>query len=198
MKNFSASCERNKEAILNELKLHFSNVSQVLELGSLSGQHAIHFSEELTHLQWQPSDLIENIIALNQNISEYNITNCRSPLAIDVAQYSQWPDEKYDAIYTANTLHIMSWQHVEALFEHLPKVCNKNALLCIYGPFKYQGHFTSTSNAEFQQWLQNRDVNSGIRDFEKVNELARAQGFLLQSDKTMPANNQLIVWKMTI
>jgi cyclopropane fatty-acyl-phospholipid synthase-like methyltransferase len=196
MLNYSPSCERNQSVILAELMTIFSARQQVLELGSLSGQHAIHFSKNMPSITWQPSDLHENIKALKQNITDALLTNCQSPMVLDVADKHQWPDSQYEAIFTANTLHIMSWQHVEELFKNINKVCQKGTLLCIYGPFKYQGKYTSASNENFQSWLKNRDIESGIRDFEKINELAVKQGFVFVSDKNMPANNQLITWQM--
>jgi len=196
MLNYSPSCERNQSVILAELMANLTAGQQVLEIGSLSGQHAIHFSRNIPSIKWQPSDIEENILALIQNISDASLNNCKPPMVLDVADKDQWPDAPYEAIFTANTLHIMSWQHVEKLFENINKVCQKGTLLCIYGPFKYQGQYTSASNENFQSWLQNRDVKSGIRDFEKVNELAAEQGFTLISDKNMPANNQFIVWQM--
>ncbi|MFT5756045.1 MAG: cyclopropane fatty-acyl-phospholipid synthase-like methyltransferase [Alteromonadaceae bacterium] len=196
MLNFSPSCERNQAVILAELIAMLTTGQQVLEIGSLSGQHAIHFSKNIPHIKWQPSDLNENIPALNHNIANAFLNNCQPPIVLDVADKHQWPNIKYEAIFTANTLHIMSWQHVEKLFENMNKVCKIGTLLCVYGPFKYQGQYTSTSNENFQLWLQDRDVKSGIRDFEKVNELAVKQGFKLITDKDMPANNQWLIWQM--
>ncbi|WDD98901.1 DUF938 domain-containing protein [Thalassomonas actiniarum] len=195
MLNFSPSCERNQGYILTELEQLFAPVTRVLELGSLSGQHALHFASGLPHLNWQPSDLAENVPALTENIRHSAIDNCLVPIALDVTVAGDWPEQQYDGIFTANTLHIMSWPSVVQMFDHLPKVCRPGTLLTIYGPFKYQGAYTSDSNASFQQWLQDRDPQSGIRDFEQVGRLARQQGFELISDIQMPANNQLISWQ---
>jgi cyclopropane fatty-acyl-phospholipid synthase-like methyltransferase len=196
MLNFSPSCERNQAVILTELIPLLNARQTVLEVGSFSGQHAIHFSTNIPDIKWQPTDVEENISALSHNINEAKLSNCLTPLIIDVAQIEHWPATKYDIIFTANTLHIMSWQHVESFFENIINVCKKGTLLCIYGPFKYNGRYTSASNAEFQLWLQNRDLKSGIRDFERINKLAIQQGFESISDKKMPANNQLLTWKM--
>jgi len=195
MLNFSPSCERNQGYILAQLKQLFAAVDRVLELGSLSGQHALHFSAALEHLSWQPSDLAENVPALRENIRQGKLDNCLAPITLDVTQAGDWPEKYYDGIFTANTLHIMSWPSVVKMFENLPGVCQSGTLLSIYGPFKYQGKFTSDSNAGFQQWLQDRDPLSGIRDFEQVDHLAGKQGFKLLSDISMPANNQLLTWQ---
>jgi len=196
MLNFSPSCERNQAALLAELTAIFSTKQYILEIGSFSGQHAIHFSENIPNINWQPSDVEEHLPALVQNLAEASLENCQKPIVLNVTESHHWPTAQYEAIFTANTLHIMSWQDVQKLFDNINKVCKKGTLLCIYGPFKYQRKFTSASNADFQSWLQNRDLNSGIRDFEKVNELAVEQGFTFVSDINMPANNQLLTWQM--
>ncbi|MNT57018.1 hypothetical protein D3C72_1943620 [compost metagenome] len=98
-------------------------------------------------------------------------------------------------MFSANTLHIMSWAHVQALFAGLPAVMADQALLCIYGPFNYHGAFSSDSNRQFDAWLKARDADSGIRDAEAVDALAAAQGLQLIEDVAMPANNRLRVWR---
>ena len=65
----------------------------------------------------------------------------------------------------------------------------------MYGPFRYQGKYTSESNARFDQWLQKRDPLSAIRSFEYVNKLASDQGLKLVQDIQMPANNQMLIWR---
>lgn len=197
LKNFSPSCERNKDVILAQLKHLLSDSKQppnVLEIGSLSGQHAIHFSKHLPHILWQPTDLHECINALTHNVSQYAPDNCLPAKVLDVAEGSHWPSENFDYVYTANTLHIMSWQHVIELFKNVSRVCKSGTQLIVYGPFKYNGQFTSDSNAEFEIWLKDRDKNSGIRDFEAIDTLAKEVGFGLHSDIAMPANNQLLTW----
>lgn len=198
LKNFSPSCERNKDAILAQLTRVLAaqeKLSSVLEIGSLSGQHAIHFSRHLPHILWQSTDLEECISALVDNLSLYAPGNCLPAKELNVAQAEQWPNETFDHVFTANTLHIMSWQHVIDLFKNIPQVSHQGTQLIIYGPFKYKGQFTSKSNEEFELWLKDRDRNSGIRDFEAINSLAEKAHFSLKADIAMPANNQLLVWK---
>ncbi|WNC68311.1 DUF938 domain-containing protein [Thalassotalea nanhaiensis] len=193
--NYSPSCERNQDVILKQLLPILSSVSSVLEIGSYSGQHALHFCSSLSHLNWQPSDQHSLVANLNENLHRHNIDNIKPAIELDVSDPVQWPETKFDLIFSANTLHIMSWQHVVEMFNNLPKCLNNQSYLCIYGPFKYNGQYTSSSNANFQLWLQNRDPVSGIRDFEKINELAEDIGLTLLQDIAMPANNQLLIWK---
>lgn len=195
MLNFSESCERNKHPILAELTPLFEDSCSVLELGSYSGQHAFHFAKNLPHLSWQLSDRPVAIEALRHNYAQTRLGNVLAPIALDVSKAEHWPKQTFNAVYSANTLHIMSAEHVQMLFKNLPSVCQQNTLFVVYGPFNYQGNFTSESNEKFQQWLQDRDPLSGIRDFEWVNELAKMADFVLETDIKMPANNQLLVWR---
>lgn len=196
MLNFSPSCERNQAVIAETLAPYFSQKADVLEIGSLSGQHAIHFCQQFSQLLWRPSDLVTNVAALQNNIVQAALSNCLPAIALDVANKATWPNKIHDIIYSANTLHIMSWQDVQALFSSLHQVSSSGTLLAIYGPFNYNNAFSSPSNEQFELWLKDRDEKSGIRDFEQVNNLAIAAGFTLQKDIAMPANNQLLIWKM--
>lgn len=194
-KNFAPSCERNQDAILTELVKLDVEDKAVLEIGSLSGQHACYLSQLLNVASWQPSDIEVNITALTSNIQRHGNQTINTPIPIDVAQASQWPNNTYDLVYTANTFHIMSWEHVQHCFSHLTRVSKTGTYLAVYGPFKFDGNYTSESNANFNQWLQARDQHSAIRDFEAVNELAKQAGFQLFSNTNMPANNQMIIWQ---
>ena len=193
VKPFSQACENNKESILAVLKTAFADASEVLELASGTGQHASYFSHHLPHLRWQPSDLKENLAGIRAWVNDSSHENILSPIELDVC-WETWPVEIPESIFTANCLHIMSWQSVENLFAYLDANLVKKNCLCIYGPFNYGGEYTSASNAQFDQWLKQRDPLSGIRDFEAVNTLAELAGYGLQDDFTMPANNRLLVW----
>lgn len=194
MKPYSESCERNKEPILAVLKDIFSDRKHVLEIASGSGQHAVHFGRELPHLIWQPSELPENIAGIQTWLDEAQLPNVLSPLAIDVNDPS-WPISTTDAIFNANTVHIIAWPEVVKLFAHIAKIIKPSGTVCFYGPYNYDGKFTSESNEHFDQWLKARDPNSGIRDFEAVNLLAQSHGLKLLQDIAMPANNRMLVWR---
>ncbi|MBO9490048.1 DUF938 domain-containing protein [Endozoicomonas sp. G2_1] len=194
MLNFSPSCERNKDVILAQLSKLLKAGDRVLEIGSLSGQHALHFCAQRAEITWQCSDIEENIASLAQNITDYGSENCLAPIALTLGQPWHY-QESYDVVFTANTLHIVSPILVESFFRQVSPLIKPDGLMLIYGPFKYQGQFTSPSNGEFELWLKDRDSQSGIRDFEWIAELAQQQGFELVSDINMPANNQLLVWR---
>lgn len=187
--------ERNRDPILAVLREHFFDRRHVLEIGSGTGQHAVHFAAALPHLHWQPSDLGENHPTINAWIADSGLTNISSPLALDVGRPETWPTQRYDAIFTANTLHIISWPQVQALFANLPRVLARDAKIAIYGPFNIGGQFTAPSNAAFDVWLRERDPASGIRDLEAVQALAAQARLVFEADIEMPANNRCLVWR---
>ena len=193
MKPYSEACERNRGPILEVLREHFADRRRVLEIGSGTGQHAVHFAAALPRLIWQTSDIAPGLPGIRLWIEEAGLPNLPPPIALDVT--GPWPGASFDAIFTANTLHIMSWPQVRALFRALPAVLAPDALLAIYGPFNTNGRFTSDSNAAFDTWLKQRSPESGIRDFAAVDELARSIGFALVEDRPMPANNRTLVWR---
>lgn len=190
---FAAACERNREPILEVLRTHFADRRRVLEIGSGTGQHAVYFAAALPHLRWQTSDMPEALPGIRLWLGEAASPNLPPPLALDVR--GRWPDARYDAVFSANTLHIMSWSEVQLLFGALAGVLEPDAVLAIYGPFNYQGRFTSESNRAFDAALKMRGPQMGIRDFESVDALARSAGFALAEDRAMPANNRTLVWR---
>lgn len=191
---FSQACENNKQPILNILSHVFAKQKQVLEIGSGTGQHAVFFAKNLPYLTWQTSDLVINHTGINQWIDALPSPNIRSPLAIDLGKVQPLA-ENIDAMYSANTLHIISWPLVQKFFDMVEKNLAPNGILCIYGPFNYQGKYTSESNANFDLWLKAGDENSGIRDFEAVCQLATKAGLSLMEDVSMPANNRILIFK---
>ena len=192
-KPYSDACERNREPILEVLRDHFGDRRHVLEVGSGTGQHAVHFAAALPHLTWQTSDLAPSLPGIRLWLEESALPNLPPPIALDAT--GSWPNTRFDAVFSANTLHIMSWPEVRALFASLPTVLAADAALAVYGPFNYNGRFTSPSNASFDEWLKQRSPHSGIRDFAAVDELARSIGFALVEDRPMPANNRTLVWR---
>ncbi len=193
-KPFSQACENNKAPILAELRRVFARSRQLLEIGSGSGQHAVYMAPKLPHLIWQTADLPENHSGINAWIDDFPAANLRRPLSLDVAQ-KPLPTLSVDAIFTANTCHILSWQNVQNLFAGIGQWLQPGGVLAIYGPFNYAGKFTAPSNEQFDAWLKRQQPHQGIRDVEKVQILAAEQGLRLVEDNPMPANNRLLVWQ---
>jgi len=186
------SCQRNREPILAVLRDHFADRRHVLEIGSGTGQHAIYFAAALPHLAWQATDRRETLAVIRAWLDAAALPNTPSPLELHVGEV--WPTQRFDAIFSANTLHIMSWAEVELAFARLPEVMTANARLAVYGPFNYGGRFTSESNAAFDAWLKQSAEHQGIRDFEAVDALAAKAGLRLIEDRVMPSNNRCLVW----
>ena len=193
-KPWSEACERNREPILEVLRVAFAGATQVLEVGSGTGQHAAYFAAALPHLAWQSSDLAENLPGIAAWRNDAALPNLRAPLALDV-DAADWPVAGIDAVFSANTLHIMSWQSVQHFFRGAGRVLMRGGVLAVYGPFNYGGRHTAESNAVFDAFLRARDPHSGIRDVEAVHGLAQHHGFTAVADHAMPANNRLLVWQ---
>lgn len=190
---YSEACERNKAPILEVLKKVFATTKTVLEIGSGTGQHAVYFAENLPHLIWQPSDQADAIRWITLRLQREGPGNASMPLTLDVRD-QPW-QVSADGVFSANTLHIMSWQEVEQFFLRVAEVLQQPGLLCVYGPFRYDGGYSSESNARFDQSLRAQAEHMGIRDFEAVDDLAQAKGLSLIADYPMPANNQILVWQ---
>ncbi|MDB5824668.1 MAG: hypothetical protein JWR21_3372 [Herminiimonas sp.] len=193
-KPFSPACERNREPILSELRSLFADRKRVLEIGSGTGQHAVHFAAHLPHLQWQTSDLPDNHPGILAWLNEARLTNLLPPLSLDAAT-PNWPSFEWDAVFTANTCHIMSWQEVEGMFAGVGRGLPSGGKLAIYGPFNYGGRFTGPGNAQFDISLRAGNPLRGIRDFEAVDALATRHGLNLIDDIAMPADNRLLAWQ---
>jgi len=190
----SGACLRNAEPILGVLRRHFADRIRVLEIGSGTGQHAEYFATKLPHLTWQASDRDEYLPGIGLRLERAGLPNTPAPLPFDVND-DEWPPGVYDAVFSANTLHIMSWSDVEHLFGGLPSLLAAEATVAVYGPFNYGGRFTSPSNAAFDVSLKATAPHRGIRDSEAVNALAENSGLHLVDDISMPANNRCLVWR---
>lgn len=185
---------RNRAPILALLRDQFASCREVLEIGSGTGQHAVHFAEALPHLRWQTSDLPANHAGIRAWIASAQLDNVLAPLALDAGSPDTWPARRFDAVFSANTLHIMGWSEVEAWFENLPRVLAPRARVIIYGPFNVGGRYTSPGNEAFDAQLRAADPRRGLRDLEAVQALAVDAGLAFVADVPMPANNRALVW----
>jgi SAM-dependent methyltransferase len=195
-KPHAPACDRNREPILAVLREHFADRSRVLEIASGTGQHAVHFAAAMPWLTWQASDMADNLPGIRAWLDEAGLPNTLPPLVLDALQ-SPWPAIDADAVFTANSLHIMGVDAVEALFRGVGRVLAgaPGGTFVAYGPFNYAGAYTSDSNRDFDAWLKARDPRSGIRDFEAVDALAVDAGLRLAADVAMPANNRCLAWR---
>jgi cyclopropane fatty-acyl-phospholipid synthase-like methyltransferase len=188
----SPACQRNREPILDVLREQFADRRHVLEIGSGTGEHAVHFAAALPQLTWQSSDRRENLPGIRAWLDDARLPNTPAPLEFDVG--GDWPAGSFDAMFSANTLHIMHWDEVRQLFARLPAILASDAVVVIYGPFNHDGCYSSQSNAAFDLWLKARGEHMAIRDAEAVDALASQAGLQLVADIAMPANNRCRVW----
>ncbi len=195
MQGYSPAADNNKAAILSVLTNYFAEGDHVLEVGSGSGQHAIHMSAALPQIRWQPSDRAITLAALSANIREYGTPNVQQPIELDLAKLPPALPRGVQCIYAANVMHIVSEPLGATLIKLAAQSLLKDGYLVLYGPYRYGGKFTTESNKDFDGWLKDRDSSSGVRDFEWVEKLANESGLTLIKDHAMPANNQCLVYK---
>jgi len=196
-KHFAPACERNQAVILQVIQQYLrTSDKHILEIGSGTGQHAIYFGRGLPHIRWQTSDVAANHTGINMWLHEAGLENVLPPAEYEIG-HNKWPVENTDVVFSANTVHIISEALVKRLILDLGENLEHGARVMFYGPFKYQGEFTSESNAEFDLWLKDIDPLRGVRDFESIEALMKAQGFALIEDLSMPANNQLLLFEKT-
>ena len=193
-KPFSESCVQNQQPILDVLLPLLKDKKHLLEIGSGTGQHAVFFAKHMPHLIWQTSDQNMYHDGIKLWLDEANLDNTKYPLSLNVS-VDQWPKTTFDTIFSANAVHIMSWENVVDYFTQASPLLESGGYFVLYGPFNYNGKYTSESNARFDQWLKNNDPKSCIKDFEKVNELAEEGNLKLVDDIAMPANNRVLVWQ---
>ncbi len=193
---FSQACENNRAPILARLQPLLAETKSILEIGSGTGQHAVWFARHLPHIKWQTSDLRQNHAGINHWLEASPAQNLMPPIELDLMT-TNWPEGYFDAVYSANTAHIMPWEAVVNLFEKLGQQLPYRGLFCLYGPMAYQGVIEPQSNIQFDRQLRQRAAHQGIRDFHDLNRLARDAGLLLLDDYAMPANNRLLVWQKT-
>lgn len=193
---FSPAADNNRGPILTELRRLLADSASVVEVGAGTGQHAQYFAHHLPHLTWQPTEHPGALATLMPRCAAAGLANLAPPRPLDIAA-RPWltPDWWPDAIYTANTLHIVSEALVRRFFETCAERGRDGSRIIVYGPFNYDGRFTSESNERFDAWLKARDPDSGIRDFEWVTELAAQGSYRLEADRAMPANNRLLCWR---
>ena len=193
-KPYSPAADRNKDFILEVLKQYITTEGRLIEIGSGSGQHAVHMAKSLPDVQWVTTDQPEYHEGINAWVEEAKLSNLHGPKKLTIGT-DDFPDKKpFNFAYSANTLHIMSWKECKTLFKLLGKRLREGGLVFFYGPFNYDGKFTSDSNRDFDQMLKSRDSKSGIRNYEDVLAAMNKAGFKILSDVEMPANNRTLIF----
>ncbi|MDH5632823.1 MAG: class I SAM-dependent methyltransferase [Gammaproteobacteria bacterium] len=193
-RRYAPACDRNREPILEVLRNALPASGSVLEVGSGTGQHAVWFAPVFPGLQWQPSDRVDNLDSIDAWREHENSANVLPAMELDLSRYA-WPEQRYDAVVCINTIHIVSWELVQALIAGAGRSLRPGGVFYVYGPYRYRDRPLEPSNENFDQWLKDRDPLSGIREFETINDLAGIAGLEFVEDRSMPANNQSIWWR---
>ena len=194
-KPFSQACENNKAPILEQLSGFFTQPGTILEIGTDTGQHAVHFASHLPHLTWQPSDHPQNDQLCMPWLDEARLPNINPPLPLDVITGGWAHLPAISGVFSANTAHIMAWEEVEAMFRGISNALPVNGIFCLYGPFSYGGRHTSPSNERFNRSLRAQAPHMGIRAIEDLRRLGESTSLVLERDVDLPANNRLLVWR---
>lgn len=193
-KPFVTAAERNAGAILEVLRQELRDCSEVLEIGSGTGQHAVMFAAELDHLDWQTSDLEENHAAIHACLADAGLSNVRPPLKLDV-RTAVLAVDSYDGVFSCNTAHIMHFEAVVDLFGLVGRVLRPRGVFCLYGPFRKGGRYNTDSNEQFDKSLKSRDAGMGLRDLEALDALGKRNSLERSALFAMPSNNLLAVWR---
>lgn len=194
MKPYSESCAQNQEHILKVIQPLLTDKNHILEIGSGTGQHAVYFAQHMPDLIWQTSDQDEYLEGIKLWLLEAGLKNTPPPISLNVST-SHWPSIAVDAIFSANAVHIMSWENVVDYFKNAVSLLKPQGLFILYGPFNYNGKFTSASNERFDQWLKQSDPRSGVKNFEDLNKIALEVCMTYKGDIEMPANNRILYWQ---
>ncbi|MAZ65759.1 MAG: methylase [Kangiellaceae bacterium] len=191
-KPFIEASDRNKIPILAVLQSSFQFCQRILEIGSGTGQHAVYFGQNLAHLLWQPTDLADKIAGMSLWLEEANLPNILPPVPLSVESQPWKLSERFDGIYSSNTLHIMSQNQVESMFRHLPEVLVDGSAALFYGPFNDNGRFVSEGNYQLDQRIKQRFPGSGVKDKQWVIQQGNENGFAFKQEHCMPANNLIL------
>lgn len=194
VKPFAPPTGRNCQPILDVLRNEFRHANSVLEIGSGTGQHAVLFAAELGHLVWQTSDLDENHEGIRAWLTDAALPNLREPLSLDV-RTAAMGGTVYDAAFSANTAHIMNVAAVEKMFALVADALQNGGVFCLYGPFRQNGEFNTSSNADFHKSLRSQDAAMGIRHLEDLDQFAATGGMRRERLYAMPSNNLIVVWQ---
>jgi SAM-dependent methyltransferase len=199
----AAAFHRNHAPIWAVLeKFLLGQTGDVLEAGSGTGQHVVHFARHTPDITWWPSDLNEaHLRSIEAWLKHSGLPNVRSPRRIDLSDPA-WASAMRDsggpaellAIFCANVIHIAPWRVAEGLVAGAGRYLRADGRLFLYGPFKRDGQHTALSNAVFDTSLRDQDAEWGVRDITDLEKLADSVGLNLIEISDMPANNLILAF----
>ena len=200
----AAAFHRNHQAIWAVLQPYLAGLSgDVIEAGSGTGQHVVHFAGQTPDIIWWPSDLNDaHLRSIEAWRAHSGLANIKPPLRIDLSD-AAWCAAMHDGsgpgplltVFSANVIHIAPWRVAEGLFAGAGRYLRDDGRLFLYGPFKRGGKHTAISNAVFDTSLRERDPEWGVRDVEALQQLAANAGLALAATAEMPANNLILAFE---
>ena len=196
-KPYAEACDENGPPILEVLRQRLSGPLDLLEIGSGTGQHGVMFAGAMPGVTWHTSDRVQMHEGIRLWLEEAGLPNLLPPLTLDVLE-DTWPQRHFDAVFSANTAHIMPPEAVRAMFAGVAELLELGAPFFLYGPFMYGGRHTSESNERFDRWLRSWEPHRGIRDLDWLVEVADPLGLDLDEDIAMPVNNRTLVWRKRV
>ncbi len=195
MKSHAPATARNREPILAELRRLLPADARVLEVGSGTGEHAAFFGAAMPTWTWQPTDPNPAALAsIDAHRRAVRATGLLPAVALD-ARSADWPPGPFDAVFSANVIHIAPWTVCVGLLDGASRVLAPGGLLLLYGPFRFDGVFLAASNAAFDARLRAENPEWGVRDVAELGREARARGFAEPLRAELPANNHLLVFR---
>ena len=196
-KLFSPSAARNSEAIADVLDSILKDGSQVLEIGSGTGEHGESVCLRRPDVLWTPSDPDATSRA-SQEARAREIAAMQQPLNLNVSK-SSWstPLSKVDVLVCCNVIHISPWETAEGLAQGAGEILKPEGRVFLYGPF-LEGEDTAQSNLDFDANLKSRNPNWGVRSLERVIDLFAGGEFHLEDRIDMPANNLSLIFRRSV
>jgi hypothetical protein len=186
---------RNRDPIFDVLRKVLPLTGVVLEIASGTGEHVVHFAQNLAGLTFQPSDPDPDALSsVSAWVKAAGVTNVRPPVMLDASR-QPWPIASADAIICINMVHISPWRATAGLMKGAGAILPPTSPLYLYGPFKREGIPTAASNEAFDRSLRNHEPRWGLRDLETVAAMAQSAGFSEPAIIEMPANNLSLVFR---
>lgn len=191
---------RNRDPILEIFRQYFPKTSGcALEFASGSGMHINYFAPHFRHIQFQPSDMNEDVF---ENITKLKVEqdnrNVADPVKLDLTQPQTWPnpgDQRYDAIFCINLFQVAPISIADGMMQCAMAVLKDTGFLSVYGPFKVEGRYTTASNESFDNEVRSAGVAEwGLKDVADLRAVAEKYGLRLQRQVEMPANNFILMF----
>jgi hypothetical protein len=195
VKQHTPQADRSKGPILEVLSRVLPDIGIVLEIGSGTGQHVMHFGRQMPGIVWQPSDYDQVAVAsIDSYRQEAKLSNVREPLLLEVRKRT-WGHGLLDGVLGINLVHVTSWSVCEGLFDGARRHLRPEGVLFLYGPFKQNGGFTSPASEQLDAALRSRNPDWGLRDLEAVAALGTVRGLIVEQVVDMPGGDIGVVFR---